>query len=466
MFLFLIASGLSLIFGVLRVLNFAHGTFYMLGAYGAYQFVQWLGHGPGTLLAGRPRRGRSPSPSLGGIVERFLFRHLYGKEELYQLLFTYALVLILSDVAKIIWGTQQKSVSRPPGLTGAFTLFGATIPHYNLFILLLGPGHRARLLVRAAAHARRPLHPRRRARPRDAGRARRQRERALHRRVRARLVPGRPRRRPHHARCGPSCPGMDTEIIVEAFVVVVIGGLGSFWGTFLGALIYGQVLSFGILFFPRFSIFAVFALMAAVLIIRPWGLLGRPLQVTEPLDRHGGSAAPLPRERPRALGAARLAAFFVPAVGLALLHVPRQRRRHLGAVRHQPQPAGRLHRARLLRPRRLLRHRRLRHRHPHEEARACSFLLAFPAAGVIAGLFALVFGFFCVRLTRIYFAMLTLAFAQIVWAICFKWNEVTGGEQGMPEIPYPSFDWVDRVAAVLPFVGGYRTSDYFYFTHA
>jgi len=93
-----------------------------------------------------------------------------------------------------------------------------------------------------------------------------------------------------------------------------------------------------------------------------------------------------------------------------------------------------------------------------------SFLIAFPAAGVIAGLCALVFGFFCVRLTRIYFAMLTLAFAQIVWAICFKWNEVTGGEQGMPEIPYPSFDWMERVATVLPFVGGYRTSDYFYFT--
>jgi branched-chain amino acid transport system permease protein len=91
------------------------------------------------------------------------------------------------------------------------------------------------------------------------------------------------------------------------------------------------------------------------------------------------------------------------------------------------------------------------------------FLLAFPAAGLVAGLFALVFGFFCVRLTRIYFAMLTLAFAQIVWAICFKWNEVTGGEQGMPEIPYPSFDWVERAAPWLPFVGGYKTSEYFYF---
>jgi branched-chain amino acid transport system permease protein len=95
---------------------------------------------------------------------------------------------------------------------------------------------------------------------------------------------------------------------------------------------------------------------------------------------------------------------------------------------------------------------------------AVPFVLAFPAAGVLAGALALVFGFFCVRLTRIYFAMLTLAFAQIVWAICFKWNEVTGGEQGMPEIPYPSFDGVDRVVSALPALGSYRTSDYYYFT--
>jgi branched-chain amino acid transport system permease protein len=86
------------------------------------------------------------------------------------------------------------------------------------------------------------------------------------------------------------------------------------------------------------------------------------------------------------------------------------------------------------------------------------FLLAFPAGGVLAALFALVFGFFCVRLTKIYFAMLTLAFAQIVWAVCFKWNDVTGGEQGMPEIPYPDIAWM----AHLPLTGGLRTSDHFY----
>jgi len=106
MFLFLIASGLSLIFGVLRVLNFAHGTFYMLGAYSAFQLVQWIGVGPGRFWLAALGAATAVA-ILGGVVERFLFRYLYGKEELYQLLFTYALVLILSDVAKVIWGTQQ-----------------------------------------------------------------------------------------------------------------------------------------------------------------------------------------------------------------------------------------------------------------------------------------------------------------------------------------------------------------------
>src|SRR5512134_2419685 len=113
MFLFLIASGLSLIFGVLRVLNFAHGTFYMLGAYSTFQIVQWLGTGPGTFWVAALGAALAIA-LLGAVVERFLFRHLYGKEELYQLLFTYALVLILSDAARMIWGTQQKSVTRPP----------------------------------------------------------------------------------------------------------------------------------------------------------------------------------------------------------------------------------------------------------------------------------------------------------------------------------------------------------------
>ena len=276
MFLFLIASGLSLIFGVLRVLNFAHGSFYMVGAYLAYQVVQWVGTGPGRFWWAA--LGAAVGIAiLGGLVERLLLRHLYGKEELYQLLFTYALVLVLSDVAKVIWGTQQLSVSRPPGLAGAFRLFGATIPYYNLFILLLGPAialvfwliltrTRAGRLIRAAALDREMLG----ALGVDVTRL-----------YTAVFVIGSFLAGLGGALVTPVktiVPGMDVEIIVEAFIVVVIGGLGSFWGTFLGALIYGQVLSFGILIFPRFSIFSVFALMAVVLILRPWGLLGRPLK--------------------------------------------------------------------------------------------------------------------------------------------------------------------------------------------
>src|SRR6516225_4713603 len=122
MFLFLIASGLSLVFGVMRVLNFAHGSFYMLGAYLAWQVVQWLApmlnsFWPAVLAAALG------VAVLGGVVERLLLRHLYGREELYQLLFTYALVLILGDVAKATWGTRQLSVSRPPLLAGGFDLF-------------------------------------------------------------------------------------------------------------------------------------------------------------------------------------------------------------------------------------------------------------------------------------------------------------------------------------------------------
>jgi branched-subunit amino acid ABC-type transport system permease component len=276
MFLFLIASGLSLIFGVLRVLNFAHGTFYMLGAYGAYQFVQWVGTENGMFWIAVLGAALAVA-IVGGLVERLLLRHLYGREELYQLLFTYALVLVLSDFAKIVWGTQQKGVVRPPELTGAVSLFGATIPYYSLFILALGLTvavlfwavlQRTRMgrLIRAAALDRETLG------------ALGVNVSALYTGV---FVLGSFLGGLGGALVAPVrsiVPGMDTEIIVEAFVVVVIGGLGSFWGTFLGALIYGQVLSFGILFFPRFSIFAVFALMAAVLILRPWGLLGRPMK--------------------------------------------------------------------------------------------------------------------------------------------------------------------------------------------
>jgi branched-subunit amino acid ABC-type transport system permease component len=276
MFLFLIASGLSLIFGVLRILNFAHGSLYMLGAYFTQQFVSLFINAPGhfwwaVILASLT------VALIGVVIERFFLRHLYTREELYQLLFTYALVLILSDCAKIIWGTGQFSVSRPAILKGAVSILGQYFPKYNIVIILLGPciaftfwfiilRTRWGRKIRAAALDREMLG-------------------SLGVNV-SRLFTvvffiGAWMAGLGGALVSPVSaivPGMDVEIIINAFIVVVIGGLGSFWGTFLGSLIVGQVYALGILAFPKLSLAFIYVLMALVLILRPWGLLGRRLQ--------------------------------------------------------------------------------------------------------------------------------------------------------------------------------------------
>lgn len=277
MFLFLIASGLSLIFGVLKIINFAHGSLYMMGAYVAWHMVHYLfgnsvlGFGAAVLVAA------STVGLLGLVVERFMLRHMYKVEELYQLLFTYALVLIFGDACKFIWGTQPVSVQRPEALAGYFEVAGVRMPHYDLMIVIIGFAIALGFwqflnrtswgrIIRAAALDREMLG-------------------ALGTNV-SMLYTGMFVLAAFLAGLSGALvtpikgivPGMDIEIIIEAFIVVVIGGLGSLWGTLLGSIIYGMVLSFGILLFPRFSIFAAFIMMAVVLIVRPWGLLGRPVK--------------------------------------------------------------------------------------------------------------------------------------------------------------------------------------------
>ena len=275
MFLFLIASGLSLVFGVMRVINFAHGSFYMIGAYLAWQVVQWLQPTGGAFWIAALAAALGVA-LLGAVTERIFFRSLYGREELYQLLFTYALVLILGDAAKFLWGTDQLSVSTPPALAGGIAIFGTTQPLYTLFIIAIGPAIAFALWL------------------------------ALNRTSAGRMVRAAQMDREMLDALGANVsviytvmfalsaflaglsgalvtpiqsivPGMDVLIIVQAFIVVVIGGMGSLWGTFWGSVIYGQVLSFGILIFPSFSLFSVFVLMAVILIVRPWGLFGRPI---------------------------------------------------------------------------------------------------------------------------------------------------------------------------------------------
>ena len=270
MLLFLVASGLSLIFGVLRLLNFAHGSFYMLGAYFAWQFNAWLQDSfwLSVLFAA------IATGVLGALLERVLFRKFYDRPELMQLLFTYSIVLIVSDVVKYIWGTQQLGVRRPEMLSHTFQFGELALPSYNLMIIvislaiavgiwLLLQGTRLGKTVRAAAFDREMLSML-----------------GVDVRMLYLLV--------FSAGCflaglagalvapmSAIVPGMDADIIISLFIIVVIGGLGSFWGTFLGSIIYGMVFSFGILFIPQFSLFAVALIMAVILIVKPEGLLGR-----------------------------------------------------------------------------------------------------------------------------------------------------------------------------------------------
>ena len=270
MLLFLVASGLSLIFGVLRLLNFAHGSFYMLGAYFAWQFNAWLQDSfwLSVLFAA------IATGVLGALLERVLFRKFYDRPELMQLLFTYSIVLIVSDVVKYIWGTQQLGVRRPEILSHTFQFGELALPSYNLMIIvislaiavgiwLLLQGTRLGKTVRAAAFDREMLSML-----------------GVDVRMLYLLV--------FSAGCflaglagalvapmSAIVPGMDADIIISLFIIVVIGGLGSFWGTFLGSIIYGMVFSFGILFIPQFSLFAVALIIAVILIVKPEGLLGR-----------------------------------------------------------------------------------------------------------------------------------------------------------------------------------------------
>ncbi len=269
--LFIIAAGLSLIFGVLRVINFAHGAFYMFGAYIAYTVTDLWG-GPFWLAVLAAGLGLAV---MAIVIEMTLLKFLYDKEHLMQLLFTFALVLILGDLAKIIWGTEQNSVSYPDLLSGATNLGIAMFPSYLLFLSALGPvimiilwltidRTRWGRIIRAATQDREMLS-------------------ALGVNVTvvytSVFAAGSFLAGIGGALAAPRVavvPGMDATIIVECFIIVIVGGLGSLWGTFWGALILGFVTQFGTVLVPNWQDVLAYLLLLVVLLIRPWGLFGRP----------------------------------------------------------------------------------------------------------------------------------------------------------------------------------------------
>jgi branched-chain amino acid transport system permease protein len=274
MLLFLVAAGLSLIFGVSRIINFAHGAVFMLGAYIALTIVNAAGQSTGAFfLAVLISTGFTFL--FGMAFEVLCLRRIYRSPQTFQLLVTFGLVLILGDAVKLVWGPEENSVGVPPDLEGIVRPFGVSFPVYRLMLIGVGIAmcaalwillYRSRwgMLVRAATADRQMLQ-------------------ALGIDVRRlfTVVFGLGTGLAGFAG-GLATPVMSigpalhAQVLIDAFVVVVIGGMGSIPGALVGALLVGQANAFGTLIYPSLSIIFPFLVMTVLLIVRPRGLLGKP----------------------------------------------------------------------------------------------------------------------------------------------------------------------------------------------
>jgi branched-subunit amino acid ABC-type transport system permease component len=270
MYLWLISAGLTIIFGVLGVINFAHGSLFMVGAYLAYTFYGQLGlpFGLAILLS------LLGVGVLGLVMERGFLRHIYGIDEAYQLLLTFGFILILDDAVKIIWGGVFRIPPIPAFLEGAWRLFGRPFPIYNAFVIGVGVLVAVGLwalfektwwgrTVRATASDREMANaigvnvPRIFSGVFVFGAMLAALGGALGTPVRV------------------AAPGIGAAMIIQAFIITVIGGLGNLKGAFISSLIVGIVSAYGTLFFPVFELFFIFVIMGVVLLVRPQGLFAR-----------------------------------------------------------------------------------------------------------------------------------------------------------------------------------------------
>jgi branched-subunit amino acid ABC-type transport system permease component len=270
MYLWLISAGLTIIFGVLRIVNFAHGSLFMVGAYLAYTFYGPLGL-PFALAILLSLAGTG---LLGFILERVFLRRLYDVDEAYQLLLTFGFILILDDAVKIIWGGVFKIPPMPEFLDGAWMVVGRPLPVYNAFVIAMGVGVAILLwltfektwwgrIVRATAADREMASAIGINVPRVFS---------------AVFVVGSMLAALGGAIGTPvrvAAPGIGAAMIIQAFIITVIGGLGNLKGAFVSSLIVGVLSAYGTLFFPVFELFFIFVIMALVLLVRPQGLFAR-----------------------------------------------------------------------------------------------------------------------------------------------------------------------------------------------
>jgi len=418
--LFLVAAGLSLIFGVSRIVNFAHGSLYMLGMYLAVWLSARVGFWASVPLAA------GVVAAVGLVIEVLLLRRIYRAPELLQLLATFALVLVIKDFALWAWGPEDMLGPRAPGLAGAVSIAGRQFPQYDLFLIVLGPAVFVALHV-LLRHTRFGILIRAATEDREMAGALGVNQRLLFTMV---FALGAALAGLGGALAIPREPAnleIDLALVSDAFVVVVVGGMGSIPGAFLAALLIGEIKAFCIgLGYSEVTLVAEFIVMAVVLVLRPWGLLGRPLAEARGVTPTGDFQAasrnpllialvaltivPLLSDGYALVLLTDVLVFALFAVSLHLLLGPGG----LVSFGHAAYFGLGAYAAALL---------FLRWRLPMELA-----LLAAPLAAA-AG--AALFGWFCVRLSGIYLAMLTLAFAQIVWSIAFQWDALTGGSNGL-----------------------------------
>ena len=456
--LFIIASGLTLVFGVTRIVNFAHGSFYMLGAYMAVTIVPWLlqiERSPTLFFAG-VLISAVVVGVLGVAMEILLLRRIYKVPELFQLLATFGVVLMVQDAVLHIWGPMDIAGPRAPGLRHGVMILDQRFPAYELFLIAAGPvvlgllwllmkKTRFGILLRAATRDREMVG-------------------ALGVNQ-ALLFTGTLFLGAFLAGLGgalqiprvSASAQMDLSIITEAFVVTVIGGMGSIGGTFLAALLIGQLQAFGVLIFPKITLVLVFLLMALVLVVKPWGLLGRPESATG----HGG--LPEGIMQPRSFAAVEKALLLLAVVVAAAVPIFGDSYAIKVATEVLIFALAAFSLNFLVGNGGIV---SFGHAAYFGLGAYASGLLvtklgmpmepALIAAPLAAGFFAALFGFFIVRLQGIYLAMLTLAFAQIAYAVCFQWVEVTGGDNGIVGV-WPSawaasrgaYHYLVLVAAVL-----------------
>jgi len=269
MLLFLLAAGLTLIFGMLGVINFAHGSLYMLGAYLAYQVVSitgsfWAGLIIAPLIAA----------IVGAVMERIALRPVYNREHVYQLLLTFGFILVIDEAIRIIWGLEYKQMNTPELLAGAIEMFGSSIPSYRLFIIGFGAAVSAALFIM--------LDRSRYGMIIRAASADPEMVRTLG--INVSLVRtgvfsfGTGLAALGGVVAAPLLPielGMGFSIIIDSFIVVIIGGLGNIRGAVMAALLIGMTRALGYTYAPSWVEFLTFVLLIGTLILRPEGLFSR-----------------------------------------------------------------------------------------------------------------------------------------------------------------------------------------------